>query len=114
LTEYREQKKREFKQKCEEHCSNTMRGVNISQMSQVEMRKVREGLADLFKTMINLLIKEFQLKRNDWESWQAFKEAYEEAIHLLRLHIMKAVNRKAETMYGQRRVSPQIQKARVE
>jgi hypothetical protein len=69
LTEYREQKKREFKQKREEHCSNTMRGVNISQMSQVEMRKVREGLADLFKTMINLLIKEFQLKRNDWEGW---------------------------------------------
>jgi hypothetical protein len=62
-------------------------------MSKTEMRKVREGLTDLFKTMINPLMKEFQPKEGDWEGWQAAERAYEEAMHLLALHIMKALNR---------------------
>jgi hypothetical protein len=42
LTECKEQKRREFKRKREEHCSNTAWRVNILEMSQAEMRKVRE------------------------------------------------------------------------
>jgi hypothetical protein len=36
-------------------------------MSQAEMRKVKEGLVDFFKTMINPLMKGFQPKGDDWE-----------------------------------------------
>jgi hypothetical protein len=32
-----------------------------------EMRKVREELANLFKMIINSLMKEFQPKKGDWE-----------------------------------------------
>jgi hypothetical protein len=38
-------------------------------MSQAEMRKVRKGLTDLFKTMANPLMKEFQPKEDDCEGW---------------------------------------------
>jgi hypothetical protein len=113
LTEYREQR-REFKRKREEHCSNTTREINFHQMSQAEMKKIRQGQAHLFKMMINALMKEFQPKRDDLQSWEAFEGADEEAMHFPRLHIMKVLNRKPETMYGQRRVSPQIQEARAE
>jgi hypothetical protein len=64
--------------------------------------------------MINPLMKEFQPKEGDREGWQAFEEAYEEAIYLLRPHIIKPLNRKPEIMYGQRRVNRLIQKARVD
>jgi hypothetical protein len=100
--------------KREEHCRNTAQGVNSPQMSQAERRKVKEGRVDLFKTQINPLMKEFQHKPDDWEDWQAFERAYQEAMHLLRLHIMMALNRKSETMYGQRRVNPLIQTARAQ
>jgi chaperonin cofactor prefoldin len=99
LIEYRKQRRSEFRRKREEHCSKTVR---------------QERLADLFQTTVNSLVKEFQSKRNDWESWQAFKGAYEEAMHLPHLLIMKALNRKAETMYDQRRISPQIQNVRAQ
>jgi hypothetical protein len=83
-------------------------------MSQAEMRKVRERLADLFKMMINPLMKKFQPMEGDWEGWQAFKGAYDESMHLLRLHMMKALKSKPETMYGQRGVNPFLQKAPAE
>jgi hypothetical protein len=92
---------REFRRKWEERCRNTAQAVIISEMSPAEMQKVKEGLVDLFKTEINSLMKEFPLTPNDRENWLAFEGAYEEAMHRLRLHIMRALKRKSETMYGQ-------------
>jgi Holliday junction resolvasome RuvABC DNA-binding subunit len=40
--------------------------------------------------------------------------AYEEALHLLRLHIVKTFKRDEKKMYGFRKVNPRIQKARAE
>jgi hypothetical protein len=114
MTAYMEQRKRDFRQKREEHRNNTLRGFNIPQMSQIEMRKVREGLVELFKAMINPMMKEFQLRAENWDNWVAFERAYEEVMHLLRLHIIKALKRNPETVSGQRRINPLIQKARVE
>jgi hypothetical protein len=114
FTEYMEQRQREFKQKREEYCNNIAERVNIPQTTQAEMRKVRSEFVDLFKTMVNPLIKEFQPKRDDWEGWQPFEGAYEKTMHLLRLHMMKPLNRKSETKHDQRRVSAQIQKAQAE
>jgi hypothetical protein len=112
--QHRDRRKKEFRRKRAEHCRNVSQGVNIPQMSQSEMRKVKEGLVDLFKMEINPMMKELQPKPDDWDDWLAFEGAYEEAMHLLRVHIMKALKKKPETMYGQRRINPLIQKARAE
>jgi hypothetical protein len=78
------------------------------------MRKVREGPADLFKPMLNPLMKEFQPKEGDWKDWEAFEGVYEEAMHLLCLHILKVLNRKSGPLCGQRKINPLIHKARAE
>jgi hypothetical protein len=88
ITTYREQRKKDFKWKREKHRNNKSGGVNICQMSQLEMRKVREGLVELFRKVINPMMKEFQPRAKDCDDWLAFEGAYEEAIHLLRLHII--------------------------
>jgi hypothetical protein len=64
--------------------------------------------------VISPLMKEFQPKEGHWEDWQAFEGACEEVTHVLLLHIMKALKRKPETMYSQRRVNPLTQKAQAE
>jgi hypothetical protein len=63
--EYREQRRRIFKRKREEHYDNTARGVNIPQISRAKMRRVKKGFVDLFKTEINPIMKEFVPKSND-------------------------------------------------
>jgi hypothetical protein len=60
ITGYKEQMKRDVRRTREEHCMNTARGVNIPQMSQAEMREIGPGLADLFMTVINSMVNEFQ------------------------------------------------------
>jgi hypothetical protein len=114
LMDYRIGRKREFRRKLLEHRSNTALGVNIPQLSQKEMQMVREGLIDLFKTIINLMMKEFQRETTDWDDWQAFEGAYEEAMHLLRMHIIKAVKRNPATLHGERKINPTVQKVRTE
>jgi hypothetical protein len=83
-------------------------------MTQAAMRKVKIGWADLLKTEINLIVREFKPKINDWENWQMFEGAYEEALHLLRLHVVKTLKRDEKKMYGFRKVNPRMQKARAE
>jgi hypothetical protein len=58
LLEYRVQRKRDLRRKLEERRRDTAHGVNIPQLSQAEMRKVREGLVELFRTTINPMLKE--------------------------------------------------------
>jgi hypothetical protein len=62
---YREPSKRDFRRKREEPRNNRSRGVNIPQMSQFEMRKVREGLLEVFRTLLNSMMKEFQPRAKD-------------------------------------------------
>jgi hypothetical protein len=80
----------------------------------MEMRKVRDGLMELFRTVINPMMKEFQPEEGVWDDWLAFEGAYEEAMHLLRLHIIKALKRNPATLSGDRRINPVAQKALAE
>jgi hypothetical protein len=57
MSDYKERRREDFRRKLEEHRRNTSRGVNVPQMSRAEMRKVKEGLAELFKTVINPMMK---------------------------------------------------------
>jgi hypothetical protein len=111
LAQYKEQKRRDFRRKREEHSNNTAFGVNMPQTSQAEMCKVNEGLADLFKTEINPMTKESRPKTNDWEDWQVFEGAYKEALHHLRLHVVKTLKRDPMRLYDARRINPKSQRA---
>jgi hypothetical protein len=65
----REQRRREFRRKREGHYDNIARGVNIPEMSQAEMRKVKKGLVNLFKVEINPMTEEFEARSDDYEDW---------------------------------------------
>jgi hypothetical protein len=41
-----------------------------------------------------------------------FEGAYEETIHLVRLHIMRTLKRDEKQIYGPRKINPKIQQAR--
>jgi hypothetical protein len=113
-TQYQEQRRREFRQKLEMHDDKTLMRVNMPQLSQSEMRKVKKGLMDLFKTVINPTMKELKPRTSKWKDWLAFKGAYEEALHLILLHVTKALKRKEKGLYDFRRINPKMQKARAE
>jgi hypothetical protein len=89
-------------------------GINLSQMTQAEMRKVKIGLANLFKTEVNPIMREFKPRTDDWEDWQAFERASEEMLDFLRFHIVKTLKRDEKNIYSFRKVSPRMQKARAE
>jgi hypothetical protein len=112
--QYESEKKREFRRKQEEHSDKMSLGVNMPQMSQAKMRKVKLGLADLFKTEISSIMREFKLRINDWEHWQVFEGAYEEALHLLRLHVVKTLKSDEKKIHDFRKVNPRMQKTRAE
>jgi hypothetical protein len=107
-------KEKKFRRKHEEHSNKMSLGVNILQMTQAEMRNIKVRLADLFKTEINLIMREFEPRTNDWEDWQAFERAYEEALHLLRLHIVKILKRDEKKTDGFSKVNPTMQTTRAE
>jgi hypothetical protein len=99
---------REFKQKLQEHRENTAKGVNIPQINKAEMKKIRERLIDLFKNDLNPLLKEFQPEPDNFDEWQAFEGAYEECLHLIRRHIMKALDRDEKRLYGTRKMNAKV------
>jgi hypothetical protein len=109
---YREQRRREFRRKPDEHYDNTARAANIPLMSQAEIRRVKKGLMDPFKVEINPMMEEFEPRSDDHEYWLIFEEGYEKALDLIRLHIMRALKRDEKQLYGQKRINAKIQEAR--
>jgi hypothetical protein len=89
-------------------------GLNVPQMTQAKMRKVKLGLADLFKTEINPIMREFKSSSGDWEDWHLFEGAYEEALHFLRLHVMNILKHDENRMSRLKKVNPRMQKAQAE
>jgi hypothetical protein len=69
------------------------RGVNITQLSMEQMRRIKEGLGDLFQLGIDPLLAKWLREAGDWEGWQAFEGAYKESMHRLRMQITKAIGR---------------------
>jgi hypothetical protein len=59
-------------------------------------------------------MREFKPRTDDWEDWQAFEKAYEEALHFLRLHLVKTLKCDEKKISGFRKVNPRMQKARAE
>jgi hypothetical protein len=85
-------------------------GVDMPQLTQAEMSNVKTGLADFFRTEINLIIGEFKPRTSDWENPQAFEGAYQEALPLLRFHIVKTLKRDAKKICSFRKVNSRMQK----
>jgi hypothetical protein len=95
-----------------EHYENqTMAGVNVPQLNSEQMRKVKQGLSSLFADEINPMLSKFKPEPGVWETWQAFEGAYEEALHRIREHILRAIGRDPGRLYGQKRINPSLQAA---
>jgi hypothetical protein len=67
VVRYKEQRKREFRRKHEEYSDKMSLGVKMPRMTQAEMGKVKTGLANLFKTEINSIMREFKSRADDWK-----------------------------------------------
>jgi hypothetical protein len=78
------------------------------------MWKVKIGLVDFLKTEINLMMREFKPRTDEWEDRQAFEGAYEEVLPILRPHVVKTLKRDERKMHGFRKVNSRIQRARAE
>jgi hypothetical protein len=76
------------------------------------MGEVKQGLKGLFTNEINPLLAKFKPKNNKWETWEAFEEADEEAMHRLREQVIKAIGRDPQRLCGEKRINPSLQGAR--
>jgi hypothetical protein len=62
---YKKERKRKFRRKHKEHSDKMSLEVSMPQMTQEEMLKIKVRLADLFKTEINLIMREFKSRTVD-------------------------------------------------
>jgi hypothetical protein len=72
------------------------------------MRKIKTGWEELFKYEIDPLMTEFQPDPGDWHGWCAFKGAYEETMHKIRIYILQALNRDTRKLYGIQQVNARL------
>jgi hypothetical protein len=107
-----EDSRREMIRRKEYYNRQTMTGVNIPQLNSQQMRKVKQGLTNLFADEINPMLGKFKPEPNVWETWQAFEGAYEESLHRIREHITRAIGRDPRRLYGEKRINPNLQAAR--
>jgi transcriptional/translational regulatory protein YebC/TACO1 len=50
-------------------------------------------------------------EKDDWDGCLAFEEAYEESMHRIRQHIIQAIRRNPQCLYGETRLNPKLQTA---
>jgi hypothetical protein len=101
----------EYIRKKERYERSVSSGVNIPQLNGEQMRRVKEGLKDLFKGELNPILEQMMPRSNDHEEWLGFEGAYEECMHRIREHILLAVGRDSKRLYGARQTNPKIQAA---
>jgi hypothetical protein len=70
---YKEERKRKFIRKHEQHSEKRFLRVTMPEMTRAEMGKAKVGLPDMFKTEINPIIREFKPKADDLEDWERWK-----------------------------------------
>jgi hypothetical protein len=101
----------EFIKKKEQYERLVSRGVNIPQLNAEQMRRVKEGLSDLFRGELNPILEQMIPRTDDHQEWLGFEGAYEECMHRIRVHIILAIGRDPDRLYGEKRLNPKLQKA---
>jgi hypothetical protein len=71
----------EFIKKKEQYGRLVSRGVNIPQLNAEQMRRVKEGLSDLFRGELNPILEQMMPKTEEHQEWLGFEGAYEECMH---------------------------------
>jgi hypothetical protein len=104
--EERERRRQEFRQKREQHLRELDMGVNIPRLNKAQMKRVKEGLEALFRNEIMPILEECTPVGNEIEEWEAFEGAYEESLHLIRLHITTALQKDPGRIYGRKQINP--------
>jgi hypothetical protein len=87
-------------------------GVNIPQLNTGQMRQVKQGLISLFANEINPMLMKFQPRPDEEQEWEAFEGASEESLHRIREHVIHAIKRNPQRLYGAKRLNPNLQAAR--
>jgi hypothetical protein len=93
-------RRQEFIRLRELHLRNVDEGVNIPKLSRKQMKRVKQGLDALFRNEIEPIMEEFTPMDNSPEEWECFEGAYEEVMHKIRRHIMVAINKDSQRLYG--------------
>jgi hypothetical protein len=85
--------------------------VNIPELNADRMRRVKDGLSDLFKGELNPLLTRMMPRIDDHSEWIAFEDADEESMHRIREHIILTIGRDMRRLYGERRLNVSLQVA---
>jgi hypothetical protein len=72
----------------------------------------QRGVGGSLQKKIDPTMKELKPKTDKWKDWLAFEGVYDEALHLIRLHVPKALKGKEKGLYGFTEINPKIQKPR--
>jgi hypothetical protein len=73
------------------------------------MRKVKVGLSEIFRSELNPMMERILPRTDEWEELAAFEGAYEESMHEIPGHIIRAIGRDPTRIYGRRKLNPTIQ-----
>jgi hypothetical protein len=78
------------------------RGLNISQLNKGQIPHIKVGLSKLFKSEINPMITNIITEKDDSDGWLAFEGADDESMDGIKQHIVQAIGRNSQRLYGER------------
>jgi hypothetical protein len=64
----------------------------------------------MFRGEVNPILVEMMPRTDEHEEWVAFEGVYEEYMHRMREHILLAIGRGSNRLYGEQRPNPRLSK----
>jgi hypothetical protein len=80
-------------------------------MNAEQMQRAKIRLSDIFTNEIKPMITKIMPEKDDWNEWLAFEGAYRASMHIMRENVIRAIERNAQRIHGEKRFQSKIQKA---